>query len=32
VLISTTLVSIEKIYDIVLTITNFYMQVLAGDE
>jgi hypothetical protein len=32
VLISTTLVSIEKIYDIVLTIVNFYMQVPAGDE
>jgi hypothetical protein len=32
VLISTTLVSIEKIYDIVLTIVNLYMQVPAGDE
>jgi hypothetical protein len=26
------LVSIEKIYDIVLTITNFYMQFPARDE
>jgi hypothetical protein len=32
VLISTTLVSIEKIYDIVLTITNFYMQFPMRDE
>jgi hypothetical protein len=32
VLISATLVSIEKIYDIVLTIANFYMQVSMGDE
>jgi hypothetical protein len=32
VLISTTLVYIEKIYDIVLTIAKFYMHVPAGDE
>jgi hypothetical protein len=32
VLISTILVSIKEIYDIVLTITKFYMQVPVGDE
>jgi hypothetical protein len=32
VLIFTTLVSIEMMYDIVLTIANFYMQVPMGDK